>query len=409
MGQAIILAADFVPRHVISPNIHAILVHFPLGIFVFGLFLEVFGLAFWRRSSVRPAAHWMILFGGLLAVPAAMTGIDAYWDVIHHSRGEITDAQRALLYKHLLITSIGGGLAALTVTAALGWVDVWRRRLWLYFPLLLLLAISAGLLTFGSHFGGEGIYLQGIAVQLKGQPSVGMEYWVPAQSTHLLLAGLAGAVTLGAVGMSIRVLHRNRVLVEEAVTDRELAALNGGEPVAVTTTTVAVASGTASMPAGAHDLTMARTLNADATLPPPRVPSSRFWMLATLLFLLTLGFGVWLLVSVEDEGWLASNPHNASAVWQEVYNTATATKPLGQNRRGVHIVLGAALVIFPLLLALAVRFMPRRRIIVGVLCLIVLLLLAAEVWIGVLLLNDESEGPLFRFKPDTSMVIKQVC
>jgi uncharacterized membrane protein len=403
VGHDIWLAAaattELTARHLISPNLHAILVHFPLGIFVFGLFLEVFGFL-WRRSTVRGAAHWMILFGGLLAVPAAMTGIDAYWDVMNHSRGEITDIQRAILYNHLLITSIGGGLAALTVTAALGLVDVWRRRLWLYFPLLLLLIAAAALLTFGSHFGGEGIYLQGIAVRLKGQPSVGFEYWAPAQSMHLLLAGLGAAVTLGAVGMSIRVLHRNHALLEEAVTDRELAALSATAPAGAGTT--AVAPPVAIVPAGANDLIVARTLNADATLPPPRIPSSRFWLLSAVLFLLTLGFGVWLLVSVEDEGWLANNKPTASAVWQEVYGTATATKTLTKNRRGVHIVLGAALILFPLLLALAVRFMPRRRIVVGVLCLIVLLLLTAEVWIGVLLLNDNPEGPLFRFNPDTS-------
>lgn len=403
MGHDFCLAVELGARHVISPNMHAILVHFPLGIFVFGLFLEVFGLAFWRRSSARAAAHWMILFGGLMAIPAALTGIDAYWDVMNHSRGEITDLQRALLYKHLLITSIGGGLAALTVTAALGWVDVWRRRVWLYIPLLLLLIVAAGLLTFGSHFGGEGIYLEGTAIRLKGEPSVGFEYWAPAQSTHLLLAGLAAAVTLGAVGMSIRVLHRNRVVEEEAVTDRELAALNGGEPdLAGRPADPTVAPPVVTVRAGANDMIVARTLNADATLNPPRIPSSRFWLLSTVLFLLTLGFGVWLLISVEDSEWMANNKPTASAVWHEVYSTATTTKTLSQNRRGVHIVLGAGLVIFPLILALAVRFMPRRRVIVGVLCLIVLLLLTAEIWIGVLLLNDASEGPLFRFKPDTS-------
>lgn len=412
MGHDFCLAVEASARHVISPNIHAILVHFPLGIFVFGLFLEVFGLAFWRRSSARAAAHWMILFGGLMAIPAALTGIDAYWDVMNHSRGEITDVQRALLYKHLLITSIGGGLAALTVTAALGWIDVWRRRLWLYLPLLLVLIVAAALLTFGSHFGGEGIYLQGIAVRLKGEPSVGVEYWAPAQSTHLLLAGLGAAISMGAIGMSIRVLHHHRIVEDEAVTDRELAALNAGEPaVAERPADPTVAPPVATVRHGADDLTVARTLNADATLPPPRIPSGRFWLLGTLLFLITFGFGVWLLISVENSDWLSDNKPTASAIWQKLYETGRATTPLSQNRRGVHIVLGAGLVIFPLILALAVRFMPRRRVIVGVLCLIVLLLLAAEIWIGVLLLNDASEGPLFRFKPDTSgtaMVLPQM-
>ena len=76
VGQDLMLAAEITGRHLISPNVHVILVHFPLGIFVFGLFLEVCSFL-WRRSSVRIAAHWMVLFGGLLAVPAALSGIDA--------------------------------------------------------------------------------------------------------------------------------------------------------------------------------------------------------------------------------------------------------------------------------------------------------------------------------------------
>lgn len=416
MGHDFCLAvavADVSARHVISPNIHVILVHFPLGIFVFGLFLEVFGFL-WRRSTVRIAAHWMVLLGGLLAVPAAMTGIDAYKDVLEHSRPKLNADQLGLLYKHLLITSIGAGIAALTVTAALGLADVWRRKLWLYFPLLLLLVVAASMLTFGSHFGGEGIYLQGIAVRLTGGPSTGVEYWAPAQSTHVLMAGLGTAIALGALGMSLRVMHRARIAEDEAVTDRELEALHArtapaAAAVADDAGTIPVAPPAATVvPAGANDLIVARTLNADATLPLPRVPSGRFWALSALLFLITLGFGVWLLISIEDSDWLANNKPTASSIWQEVSSTATSTKQLSQNRRGAHVVLGAALVVLPLILALAVRFGPRQRIIVGALCLIMLLLIAAEVWLGILLMHDSSEGPLYRFSPpETSMVMPE--
>lgn len=406
MGHDLCLAVEVGARHVISPNIHVILVHFPLGIFVFGLFLEVFGLFFWRHSTARVAAHWMILFGGLLAIPAALTGIDALSDVANHSRPKLTLDQWALLRKHVLVTSIGAGVAALTVTAALGLADVWRKRLVLYFPLLLLLIGAASLLVFGSHFGGEGIYLNGTAVGLTGDTGTGFEYWAPAQSTHVLLAGLGTAIALGALGMSVRVLHRTRLGEEEAVTDRELAALAAGEP-APTEGTVTVAPPAARVPAGANDLVVARSLNEDAAFAAmPRVPAGRFWVLCTALFALALGFGVWLLISQEESDWLANNKPTASAIWQEVYSTATATKQIGQNRRGAHVVIGAAIIVLPLILALAVRFGPRRRAIVGVLCLVMLLLVAAEIWLGILLLHDSSEGPLWRFTPpDTSMLM----
>lgn len=401
MGQDLMLAAAVNARHLISPNIHVILVHFPLGIFVFGLFLEVFGFL-WRRSSVRVAAHWMVLFGGLMAIPAAMTGIDALKDVAEHSHPLLNDAQWALLRKHVLITSIGAGLAGLTVTAALGLTDIWRRRLWVYWALLLPLIVAGGLLTFGSHFGGEGIYLQGIAVGLRDNPdekATGIEFVAPAQSMHLLLAGLAAAATLGALGMSIRVLIGTRTIEDEAVTDKELELLHEPEP-PVAPPVAEIPTGV-TVPAGANDMTVARTLNADAALPMPRLPAARFWLLGTLLFLMTFGFGVWLLISQEESGWLENNKPTISSVWQEVYSTATNTKKLTENRRGAHVLVGVTLVVLPLILALGVRFGPRRRIIVGLLCGVILVLLATEIWLGILLLHDQPSGPLYRFA-DTS-------
>lgn len=399
MGNDLMLAAEVLPRHVISPNIHVILVHFPLGIFVFGLFLEVFGFL-WRRSTVRIAAHWMVLFGGLLAVPAAMSGIDALKDVVDNSHPALSDVQWMILRKHVLITSIGAGLAALTVTAALGLTDIWRRRLWVYWALLIPLVAAAGLLTFGSHFGGEGIYLQGIAVRLKGDAASGFEYWAPAQSMHVLMAGLSTAITLGALGMSIRVLIGARAVEDEAVTEKELQLLHEPEPAGVPP--VVEVPTAVTVPAGANDMTVARTLNADAALPMPRLPAARFWLLGTLLFLMTFGFGVWLLISQEDTDFLTNNKPTVSSVWQEVYGTATNTKKLAENRRGTHILLGVTLVVLPLILALGVRFGPRRRIIVGLLCSAILVLLAAEIWLGVLLLHDQASGPLYRFAADSA-------
>lgn len=77
-------------------------------------------------------------------------------------------------------------------------------------------------------------------------------------------------------------------------------------------------------------------------------------------------------------------------------------KKLTENRRGTNILLGVTLVVLPLILALGVRFGPRRRIIVSLLCGVILVLLAAEIWLGVLLLHDQPSGPLYRFAPDTS-------
>ena len=392
---------DTTAKHLISPNIHVIIVHFPLGVFVLGLVLEVLGLGLWRKSSARVAAKWMILLGGLLAVPAAMSGIDAYEDVKDHTKHAVktdegatiqvaglSDAQFEPMRRHILYTSIGAGLAALGVTAFLGMSDLWRRRT--YAPILLILLAAAGLMSFGAHFGGEGIYLQGVSVQMKYSAAKGFEWWVPARSTHILFAGLAMAVSLGALGASLRVLSVQRVVIRDEQAEEELAALTKEPQTTFQTPPPAPRRVT-------DDLSMARTLNADAAIPPARLPGGRFWILASLLFITALGLGVWYQISLRSTQFDLSHP-TASAIFTEMSRVAALKETkFAENRIGVHIVLGVLLAVLPLFLAVAVRFLSRARIVVGVLCLLMVLLIAAEIWIGVLLSVRGAEGPIYRF------------
>jgi len=394
-------AVDTTAKHLISPNIHVIIVHFPLGVFVLGLALEVLGLVFWRRSSARLASKWMILLGGLLAVPAAMSGIDAYEDVKDHMRHTATTEEgmkiqaRGLsneqfepMYRHIKWTSIGAGLAALGVTVYLGLSDFWRRRT--YAPFLILLLAAAYLMSYGAHWGGEGIYLQGIAVQMKYAAATGFEWWVPARSTHILMAGLAMSVSLGALGASLRVLSVQHVVIREEQADEELAALTKDPQTTFQTPPPAPRRVT-------DDMSMARTLNADAAIPPARVPGGLFWILASLLFLTALGLGVWYQISLRSTQFDLSHP-TASTIFAEMSRVANLTgSKISDNRIGVHIVLGVLLVIFPLFLAVLVRFMSRARIVVASLCLLMFLLIAAEIWIGVLLSVRGAEGPIYKF------------
>jgi uncharacterized membrane protein len=396
-------AVDTTAKHLISPNIHVIVVHFPLGVFVLGLVLEVLGLVFWRRSSMRVASKWMILIGGLLAVPAAMSGIDAYEDVKDHMRHVqkteegmtiqtrgLSETQWEPMHRHILWTSWGAGLAALGVTAYLGMSDLWRKRL--YAPILLVLLAAASMMSFGAHFGGEGIYLQGVAVQMKYAAAKGFEWWVPARSTHILMAGLGMAVSLGALGASLRMLSVQGGVIREEQAEQELAALANDPQATFQTPPPAPRRVT-------DDMSMARTLNADAAIPPARVPGGRFWLLAALLFLTALGLGVWYQISLRSTQFDLSHP-TASTIFAEMSRVAALREnKLSENRIGVHIVLGALLAVFPLLLAVVVRFMSRQRAVVGLLCLLMVLFIAAEIWIGVLLSVRGAEGPIYKFPP----------
>lgn len=399
MGHLSFLADEIVPRHLVSPNLHVIMVHFPLGIFVFGLFLETFSFL-WRNSSVRVAGRWMILFGGLLAVPAALSGIDAFKDISEQTN--LSESGWNLIHRHVVLASWGAGIAALLTTAAIGLPDRLLKRAYIYVPLLIGMMAGAGLMGLGSHFGGEGVYLRGVAVNLKGEKNevkdetgshlaATFEYYVPARSTHVLLAGISIALALGALGASLRVLSHHNVAAEDLVTDRELETL-----------------GTGGMPPepshAAQDMSVARTLNQDVVFVHTPAPAARFWILSSLVFLMALGFGVWLLLSKESD-FLDQEKPTVSTIWKEVVDTARATTKLSLNRRGAHVVIGAALVLFPLIVALGVRFGSRNRWLVGTLCVVMVLFIAAEVWLGILLLHDASEGPLYRFTPPESALI----
>lgn len=390
-------------RHLISPNIHAILVHAPLGLFMFGLFLEVFGLLLFRKSQVRQAARWMLLFGGLMAVPAALSGIDAYHDVTEHGtymlktgskytfpRG-VSDTQYEYMHKHVLYTSFGAGLAALGVTAGLG---LSLRRLGhvpTYSVLLLVMIAAATLMGVGAHYGGEGVYIQSFGVGMKagGAEAGSLDYYAPARETHIAMAGFAMAAALGALGATLRLMSSVGRRNEDAAVDRELAAL-----------TAPAANPADPQPFGQRragaDLMVARTLNADAEIIAPRLPTARFWLLSALIFLLSLAFGTLLLVNHER----ASDPTvkvTADGVVKLVRTAATETSKLSENRRGFHIVIGIALVLYPLLLAIAARFLARAKWLVASMCLVMVLLIAAEIWLGVLLSYRGAEGTIYRF------------
>ena len=67
-------------------------------------------------------------------------------------------------------------------------------------------------------------------------------------------------------------------------------------------------------------------------------------------------------------------------------------------REGLHIVFGASILVLVLILALLTRFAPRSRVFLSGFALLLVLVMAAQVWLGVLLIFDGGRGPLARFK-----------
>src|SRR3954454_19920282 len=67
-------------KELVNPNLHVVLVHFPLALLVAGLGVEILSVLY-RRTTLRAAGRWMILLGALAAVPPALSGAYAFADV----------------------------------------------------------------------------------------------------------------------------------------------------------------------------------------------------------------------------------------------------------------------------------------------------------------------------------------
>src|SRR5687768_18387730 len=70
-----------VSKEFINPNLHVILIHYPLGLLVVGTLIELFSFLGWRKSGFRTAGRWMLLIGILSLPPTMLSGLYALADV----------------------------------------------------------------------------------------------------------------------------------------------------------------------------------------------------------------------------------------------------------------------------------------------------------------------------------------
>lgn len=398
-------------KEFINPNWHVILIHYPLGIFVLGVVIELFSFLY-RRGTLRVAGRWMILIGALSAIPTALSGVYALANVVRMDlpQGysnpdrpwrEITGVSRINtdqwehLRRHAWAQAGSTALAAAVVTVALGCSDRWRRRL--YVPLMLLLLLSLSGMVWGAYYGGEMVYRHGIAVQrleAKGamaeasvpKPSEsaadeqteqkkGVERYVPPLQLHVVLAGLAVAVALGALGLSARAI---------ATADEVDAGKDLGEDLERDMLYEPPVRG------GPAAIDVVRSINPDTgvTGRPRRLPVSRLWLLAAFIALGAAAAGAWFLVGTDEK-----RVWEPKRLWSMVRPTADSP---GQ-RRFVHVIAGGTIVVVPLLLAGVTRVSRRPKGTVTILALVLLAAVAVQVWLGLLLMLDTPAGPLMRF------------
>lgn len=129
---------EAIPRH----SFHPLVVHFPIGIFLFGVFLEVLGKVR-HNEPLRTLALWNLAFGALASLLAIPTGIAAWLRLGFRLEGT-------------LLTHLVTGIAA---SALMIGIAAWRlkgpRNGVVYWTVL---GIAAGSLAVAGHFGALMVY-----------------------------------------------------------------------------------------------------------------------------------------------------------------------------------------------------------------------------------------------------------
>jgi uncharacterized membrane protein len=370
--------------HFLNPNYHVILIHYPLGVFMLGLTIEIFSFL-WKNSSIRVAARWMILLGGLATLPAATSGIYALSDVTSN----LTSQAEHMLRMHVWLQSIATLLATFTAVFALAASDGWRRRF--HLVALGIFATCGGLMVVGAWYAGESVYTQGVAVRLA--PAPGSTETKPAVATdlkdkitfytgepiqiHMILAGVMFALAMASLGLSIRKITADYPDAIHLPLMPESSSSDAADRVPL-------------VAADAHRESPAPQFAPLADLPEePFVPAGRFWLIAALLALLTAAGGYWIWAN-DGDTWA---PHS---FWYDVMANKNGLKT---DRAAVHVWLGISLILLPLLLAAFSRWAPRQKIVLAVFASLLVLVVSAQVFLGVLLTFDGGSGPLYRFAP----------
>lgn len=375
-----------------------------MGLLLAGVLIELFSFM-WRRSTFRLAGRWMILLGALSGIPAATSGIYALAEVSRagmdeaDATGQWKDVAAAsplwqhaqaahMMRDHVWQMSISTALAVAACVIWVGCSDRWRVKL--HLPVLLLLVVAAGFAVAGARHAGEAIYVHGVAVESPAaqagvppatEPAANSsaaaddavqslenrlaERFPPVQ-THAILAGVTVAVALAAMALSIRAISAGPGITQ---LDQIATALGGAE-----------------MRTNEPD---AAAASVPADLIRVRVPASRFWLLAFLFALLTAGAGYWLMAR-GYETW------DFKTLWEGVVST-DQNSGRQITRRVAHGAAGAAIVVLPLLLAISSRLAPRAKVVLLILGMLLIAAVAAQIWLGVLLLFDTNVGPVTRF------------
>jgi hypothetical protein len=219
-----------------------------------------------------------------------------------------------------------------------------------------------------------------------------IELMLPPVELHIIMAGVATAIALAAIGLSFRKLTTTYEEPDKRpiiVSEQRMAPHNPPSSVA-----------------------MARTINPGVEIDlRASAPAARFWLLAFLIALITALGGLFVLArsaNIPLDQW--KDPKAlASQFWTQIKpdpirpgqppDPALGSIIFGHrvNRLIAHSITGAVIIVLPIFLAFLARFAPRRRMILIACTALLMAAVSWQVWLGILLLYDTSDGPIKAF------------
>ena len=444
-------------KELVNPNLHVVLIHFPIALLLTGTLIELFSFLGWRTSGFRIAGRWMILLGALLAIPTAFAGLYALSDVVRMQNPTpldstwsqtlagspvVRDAEGwAMLQRHAFLNGGIVALLGLVIVVWLGGSDEWRRKI--HLPVMVLLLAGVGTTVVSAWYGGEMVYRRGVgvmegkamaAVPPEQAPSGGSTVERVLEKPSTNPAALSPSTSTSAaqtLADGLRTgLHPTTNAAAEEQTDIKRDIERALPPLQIH---VILAGFAVSFALAALGLSLraANTMRAATLVEPadelsdlaaaygarparPRVgpEPEAFDDLRS-----STGGGV-ARVEVVDRSrvpsarfWLLTALFavvTAGFGWWVLLRSESVQNPWDfsglwnqhikiSQRRMIHAITAGAIVLLPLILSLIARFSPRKRGLIIGFGFLLILAVALQVWLGILLMWDTPEGEVVRF------------
>lgn len=161
-------------------NIHPLIVHFPIALFIASFIFR--GLSqFIKRESLDSAARWSLWFGTLMAIVSLVTGLLAA------KQAEHSGAVHEIMELHEKLAWIVTGLGVLLCLGGF-FADKITRGIFGKGVIFVLQATQVVLLCWAGHLGGRMVYEFGVGTSIaqleKADAVIGKDIAVKRRDSH---------------------------------------------------------------------------------------------------------------------------------------------------------------------------------------------------------------------------------